>query len=98
AEPHDADCGIGRVAATDLLEMVGVRFGAARRDARHAKGEVANGHADAENAWRNLWRPLLKFHPRVRHVGTNPDAIDVSGRRQSYAPVFWPPCTQRPSK
>src|SRR5204862_5381571 len=62
AEPHDADGTIERVAATDFTEIRRVLLGTAPGDTGRVKGEVAHGHADAEDAWRYLWRLGLKVH------------------------------------
>src|SRR5271167_1647014 len=70
AEPDDADRTIERVAAADFLEMAGVLLGAPRRQALHAKRQVAHRHADAENAWRDFRRRIVEIHGGIRHAGS----------------------------
>ena len=56
AEPHDADRGIERVAAADLVEMAWRSPWSRARERLDAKRQVAHGHADAQDARRDFRR------------------------------------------
>jgi len=52
-----------RVAAADFVEMAGVLLGAARRQALHAKRQIAHRHANAQNARRDFRRGgIVEIH------------------------------------
>jgi hypothetical protein len=77
AKPHDADRGTERIAAADLLEMGRVLLRSTRRHLWRTEGEVAYGNTNAENAWRDFRRPVVKIHARmVRQVVQAPGSIE----------------------
>ncbi len=84
AEADDADRGIERVAAADLVEMGGVLLGAAGGHAADTERQVAHRHADAEDARRDFRRGSVKVHTGIRHAGSAccrnqcPELIDWS--------------------
>src|SRR5258708_30340799 len=70
AEADDADRGIERVAAANLVKMGGVLLGAAAGYAADAERQVAHRHADAKAARRDFLRFGVEVHTGIRHAGS----------------------------